>query len=44
MKNPLIICDFMKAEPLDPSANDPKLYEELESFESLQEKLNDLLD
>ena len=27
MKEPLILCNFMKSEPLDPEIEDPRIYE-----------------
>lgn len=44
LKEPLIIVNFMKSEPLDPEVQDPKLFEEIKNFEVLKNKLDDLLE
>jgi len=43
LAEPLLIGDYMTANPADPDAVDPKVYEECGSYEKVGKKFNDLL-
>lgn len=43
MKNPIIYGDFMQANPLEPSLEDPQLYKPLESWAVIKKKCDDML-
>jgi len=43
MAEPLIFGDYMKANPGDPEAEDPKIYEEIPNWEVVQNKFNSIL-
>jgi len=43
LANPLLIGDYMAANPADPEAIDPKLYEDCGDFEKVGQKFNNLL-
>lgn len=43
LANPLLVGDYMTANPADPEAIDPKLYEDCGDFEKVGQKFNNLL-
>ena len=43
MKEPLIFGDYMKASPADPEIEDPKIYEEIPDWETVEKKFKQLL-
>lgn len=43
LQDPLLYGDFRVTDPLDPDVEDPRLYEDLESYEFVTEKFNKLI-
>lgn len=44
MVEPLLFGDFMLSDPSDPEAEDPRLYEDLHTFDQVSTKLNKMLE
>jgi dynein heavy chain len=44
MRDPIIFGDFVMSNPIDPEAEDPRLYEDLGGFDEIKEKLNKMLE
>jgi len=43
MREPLIFGDYMKANPADPEVEDPKIYEEIQDWDTVAKKFKQLL-
>jgi dynein heavy chain len=44
MTDPLIFGDFALSDPSDPEAEDPRLYEDLATYENVREKMDKILE